>query len=197
MKITTLALALATSTAVAAPANAALITKSFKVTSLFEEGPLTTVVTQFDLTFDPSLTDSSMKISLSNFKSDGGVSFSNPQAIYSYSPGFLDVRPAIRALSIGGEISGPEDARANSNDFYIGIDVDEAGNALSAYSIYSHATVPFVVYARSTTSDDPVSTSMPTGAVPEPATWAMMLVGFGLIGGALRYRRKNTTIRYA
>jgi hypothetical protein len=27
------------------------------------------------------------------------------------------------------------------------------------------------------------------GGVPEPATWAMMLVGFGLMGGALRHRR--------
>jgi hypothetical protein len=28
------------------------------------------------------------------------------------------------------------------------------------------------------------------GAVPEPATWAMLVVGFGMIGGALRMRRK-------
>lgn len=28
-----------------------------------------------------------------------------------------------------------------------------------------------------------------TGAVPEPASWAMMIVGFGAIGGALRRRR--------
>ena len=27
-----------------------------------------------------------------------------------------------------------------------------------------------------------------TGAVPEPATWAMMILGFGLIGGAMRRR---------
>ena len=27
------------------------------------------------------------------------------------------------------------------------------------------------------------------GAVPEPATWAMMLAGFGLVGGAMRRRR--------
>ena len=32
--------------------------------------------------------------------------------------------------------------------------------------------------------------------VPEPATWAMMLVGFGAVGGALRSRRKATP-RYA
>ena len=35
------------------------------------------------------------------------------------------------------------------------------------------------------------------GAVPEPATWAMMLVGFGAIGGALRYRRRKTSVSFA
>lgn len=30
------------------------------------------------------------------------------------------------------------------------------------------------------------------GAVPEPASWALMLGGFGMIGGALRTRRKTT-----
>ncbi|WP_223796681.1 NF038122 family metalloprotease [Sphingomonas nostoxanthinifaciens] len=32
--------------------------------------------------------------------------------------------------------------------------------------------------------------------VPEPATWAMMLGGFGLVGGAMR-RRQRTTVRFA
>ena len=31
----------------------------------------------------------------------------------------------------------------------------------------------------------------PTPAVPEPATWAMMLAGFGIVGAALRQRRRN------
>lgn len=30
------------------------------------------------------------------------------------------------------------------------------------------------------------------GAVPEPGTWAMMLVGFGLLGGAMRRQRRET-----
>lgn len=36
----------------------------------------------------------------------------------------------------------------------------------------------------------------PPGDVPEPASWVMMLGGFGLIGGALRARRR-ASIRYA
>lgn len=32
-------------------------------------------------------------------------------------------------------------------------------------------------------------------AVPEPATWALMLLGFGLIGGAMRSRRKDANVR--
>lgn len=34
-------------------------------------------------------------------------------------------------------------------------------------------------------------------AVPEPTTWAMMLVGFGMVGGAARYRRRSTKIKFA
>jgi len=34
-------------------------------------------------------------------------------------------------------------------------------------------------------------------AIPEPATWAMMMVGFAMVGGAARYRRRATKIAYA
>ena len=34
-----------------------------------------------------------------------------------------------------------------------------------------------------------------TGAVPEPATWAMLLIGFGAIGGTLRARKSGDTGR--
>ncbi len=35
------------------------------------------------------------------------------------------------------------------------------------------------------------------GAVPEPASWALMLAGFGLAGGALRVRRRSVAVSYA
>jgi hypothetical protein len=38
---------------------------------------------------------------------------------------------------------------------------------------------------------------IPTAAIPEPATWAMMLVGFGMVGAATRYRRRSSKVVYA
>ena len=37
----------------------------------------------------------------------------------------------------------------------------------------------------------------PAGAVPEPGTWAMMLLGFGLVGGAMRYRSRRMSVATA
>lgn len=34
-------------------------------------------------------------------------------------------------------------------------------------------------------------------AVPEPATWGLMILGFGAIGGAMRRRNHKTTVAYA
>ena len=39
------------------------------------------------------------------------------------------------------------------------------------------------------------ASSTVTAAVPEPATWAMMIAGFGLVGGAMR--RRSTKIAFA
>ena len=35
------------------------------------------------------------------------------------------------------------------------------------------------------------------GAVPEPATWALMILGFGAIAGTMRRRRAKTTVAFA
>ncbi|MBB4616653.1 PEPxxWA-CTERM sorting domain-containing protein [Sphingomonas abaci] len=34
-------------------------------------------------------------------------------------------------------------------------------------------------------------------SVPEPSTWALMLIGFGMVGGAARYRRRKTAAAFA
>lgn len=40
------------------------------------------------------------------------------------------------------------------------------------------------------TSADSFTVNIGGSAVPEPANWAMLLPGFGLLGGALRYRKR-------
>jgi hypothetical protein len=49
-------------------------------------------------------------------------------------------------------------------------------------------------WALDDVSLDPAGT---TGGVPEPATWAMMLLGFGIVGGAMRARRQRVRVRFA
>jgi hypothetical protein len=33
--------------------------------------------------------------------------------------------------------------------------------------------------------------------VPEPATWAMMILGFGMVGSAMRRRNMKTNVSFA
>jgi hypothetical protein len=51
----------------------------------------------------------------------------------------------------------------------------------------------YIGYWDSYYGDNSGTQTVSIAAVPEPATWAMMLAGFGLIGFALRRRILNTT----
>lgn len=44
--------------------------------------------------------------------------------------------------------------------------------------------------------DNVVLNGAGAGAVPEPATWAMMLLGFAVVGAAMRKSRQNASVRY-
>lgn len=49
-----------------------------------------------------------------------------------------------------------------------------------------------------TTASNGTVLNLTAPAVPEPATWAMMLVGFGMVGASSRYRRRRAMkITYA
>ncbi|WP_375420547.1 PEPxxWA-CTERM sorting domain-containing protein [uncultured Sphingomonas sp.] len=57
--------------------------------------------------------------------------------------------------------------------------------------------ISFVVNrTRQTDLDNFVLTDL-TSAVPEPSTWTMMLMGFGMMGVAMRPRRRSTKNAYA
>jgi hypothetical protein len=51
--------------------------------------------------------------------------------------------------------------------------------------------------AYTLTFDGPGTTFADNGtAVPEPATWGLMLVGFGMLGASMRYRRRRSVVAY-
>jgi hypothetical protein len=63
-----------------------------------------------------------------------------------------------------------------------GVRPDETSPATGELISYDTANDAFQVYARFT---------LPTGSVPEPSTWAMMLLGFGAIGLSIRHVRRK------
>jgi hypothetical protein len=70
----------------------------------------------------------------------------------------------------------------------------------TAVAQFSDGTSAQVTFSGDVNSTDRFYTfnSTPiTTAVPEPATWAMMLLGFGMVGATARYRRRNSAVRFA
>lgn len=58
------------------------------------------------------------------------------------------------------------------------------------YANYNFASIKQISFAPRAYIPPPVA------AVPEPGTWALMLVGFGLLGGALRRRKQNVRVKF-
>lgn len=76
--------------------------------------------------------------------------------------------------------------------YYVtGISVGQGGGANAGYHAFADNVTYTTTSGASTTYRFDV-----TGAVPEPASWMMMVGGFGVIGGALR-RRKIARVTFA
>jgi hypothetical protein len=78
---------------------------------------------------------------------------------------------------------------------YNGYLVENLSYGLDAYSFIRQNLVESVDYRFSVTYDytsDAVPAD-PDPAVPEPATWGMMILGFGSIGGVMRRRRTSVS----
>ena len=71
----------------------------------------------------------------------------------------------------------------------------DTNNGYAGGQVYANAgyqPFPTYDYTFRTYSDDGVN-----GAVPEAATWMMMIFGFGMAGSAMRYQRRSTKVSFA
>jgi hypothetical protein len=97
----------------------------------------------------------------------------------------------------GGDVNALNNLLANAGgQVLLGLhwgNVPESGNAsyanVSAFYLWDNAT-PGSIHLTDTQGYSNAVLYRATGAVPEPATWAMMLLGFGAIGMASRRSRK-------
>lgn len=71
------------------------------------------------------------------------------------------------------------------------------GGLSSAYQVAetNSGNVESVFVANGTITCTGTDCTISTGAVPEPATWAMMLLGFGAIGCGMRRKRRSLRVR--
>lgn len=104
----------------------------------------------------------------------GGVTFENG----------AQVNQTIGDWAISGYYS--------ADAFVSAISVGAGGSAGAGY----HAFVDNVVYSRAMPNEDNVSLTTTynfeaTAAVPEPATWMLMIAGFGAVGATMRRKRKS------
>ncbi|MCB2060912.1 MAG: PEPxxWA-CTERM sorting domain-containing protein [Novosphingobium sp.] len=144
------------------------------------------------------------------FESGSGAAYDNfsshPGALISQSS-FTTYRPGIgESLNevIAGLLSGSFMLNAIGDyDVFVGLSVGAINNGnpgmtttdFSNTGTFGVQTAPNVTF----TSDSGAAyTDYTAPSVPEPATWAMMLLGFGLIGSIMRLgNRTNTRVRYS
>ena len=79
-----------------------------------------------------------------------------------------------------------------NNDFSIGFGFNSQTGVLTSFDSFRIVTTTNRVVVR---GNDLSFAGPPPAAVPEPASWALMLGGFGLIGAAMRSRR-TTAVRF-
>lgn len=122
--------------------------------------------------------------------------------------GYLSTSYSAAGFSVFGDRSGVDFFASFS---LVGLDFSKPFNKIfkgvgsfTSYYTYSrydlleevHGTIPYAAVRRFN-SDDVIASSISIEqswtSAPEPVSWGMMLGGFGLIGVAMRYRRRWAT----
>jgi hypothetical protein len=181
----------------AAPAGAVSITQtySFVFTSFIDVGglniasPLSAIAGSFTLTFDPDVyVDNDTTDIVVNYLTgavvDSPIGFDNFPSAGVGQPGYL---------AIGGVQFDADFISFGTNDFALNlVYFDPAHPHLALCSDgYACGTAPGSTIASGyTLAGYPDSGWLVSvgGGVPEPASWALMIAGLGLTGGALRRR---------
>jgi hypothetical protein len=115
----------------------------------------------------------------------------------SFYIGSIDWGNTVEILDLGGNVlrsfSGKDLATPNTPD---GNQEASLTNRLVTFGAEGNELIGGVRFSSNVDSLEADNVRF-TAAVPEPATWAMMLVGFGMVGATARYRRRKSNVAYA
>lgn len=101
---------------------------------------------------------------------------------------------------LGTEIDGPWSLAPTLTTFTFTFN-DRSGRSCdplkAPYNLCTYVDNDRLVFEGQTLGGSAVNYSYSLSAVPEPATWAMLICGFGLAGGVLRRAREQAALTSA
>lgn len=129
---------------------------------------------------------------------------SDPNVLYNYADGDISILFTTAVDSIGGYITGNEVVTLSAYNGATllgtistsGPNYVSSGGTPNEFLQLLFPTITSAVFSGAagigntyTLDDLTVGGTITVNGVPEPATWAMMLIGFGAIGASMRRRR--------
>ena len=184
-------IAVAAAAALTASAQAATVTDlvSFTAFGFSASGgtpPVDPVTGSFTISFDPSQTynDVSTGITLDTLNIALGSALT-----FSYSPTGV----SADELRVGGASDGADKVQFSppTDDFWLYIDNFTTAPSFQQVGYAQVAAGPNIFFTVDAAGSGGTVTVTPvTSGVPEPASWAVMLAGFGGLGAAIRSRRR-------
>ena len=182
----------------AAPANAATYLLDVDVSGVLsndEQGSPINTILEIALPTDAVITGIAFDVTLfadsPSWLSEMVVAFLDSPVGLQLTPGVGETFSGTGTYSSGGIID------LASIDPTFPFAVTDGFLTLEFYESFDDFFLDFDgVWESGTLTFQYESDMVPGGLVPEPATWAMMIGGFGLVGGALR-RRASTSVTYA
>ena len=127
---------------------------------------------------------------------DTSPGFGLPANISTLTPATSPINPGATTWSPLGGSSGDCFNAGCGSTGWIGSSytLADAGLYTIRFGVTNTGDTSFqsgLAFAGVTINDTPI------GVVPEPSTWALMILGFGAIGGAMRRRKASTAVRFA
>lgn len=135
-----------------------------------ESGPKFAIAVGYTATLDPAATSLLEKIDTGN----------DPTKLFGNT---IDFDTVLSGLTVIGIHFGGGSTGFNGTGFWL-LDIPDNTDTITWSSSVQSGISNAGLYLTG-------------GAVPEPATWAMMIAGFGLTGAAMRRRKTRVAVTYA